>query len=116
MARRTQLGILTLTLAVALFVTSGTTGAQEVEPDPYVAPATSIAPETTVLNPENPAAAAAAVGGAQAEAGAQTEVQGASLAFTGGDVFALALIGAVLVGAGILLVRSRRNSGAVHTG
>ena len=114
MARRTQLGILTLTLAVALFVTSGTTGAQEVEPDPYVAPATSIAPETTVLNPENPAAAAAAVGGAQA--GAQTEVQGASLAFTGGDVFALALIGAVLVGAGILLVRSRRSSGAVQPG
>ena len=112
MARRTQFGILTLTLAVAFFVTSGTAGAQEIEPDPYVAPATSIAPETTVLNPENPAAAGASVGGAQAEA----EVQGASLAFTGGDVFALALIGAALVGAGFLLVRSRRSSGAVQPG
>jgi hypothetical protein len=112
MARRTQIGILTLTLAVALFVSAGTASAQEIEPDPYVAPATSIAPETTVLNPENPQAAEAAVNGAQAEA----QVQGTSLAVTGGDVFGMLLVGAVLVGAGLVLVRARRRSSGVQPG
>ena len=103
------MGILTLTIAAALFVAPGPAGAQEIAPDPYVAPATSVAPETTVLNPESPQAA-------EASAGTQAQVKSSTLAFSGGDAMGLLLTGAVLLAAGLLVMRMRRRPSGVEPG
>ncbi len=89
---------------VVVLCTAGIAGAQD-SIDPYVGPTPSVAPQTTVLVPSEPAAPPAAA--------AQAQVQGETLAFTGGDVAAVAVLGAVLLGGGALLLNVRRRPHAV---
>lgn len=113
MNRRSVFGVVVAALLAGVLFVAGSAGAQEA--DPYVGPATSVAPETTVLQPSGPSDqgnATAAVAG-ETSATQSTEVAGESLAFTGGDVAGLALMGAVLIGGGAILVRARRRSDAV---
>lgn len=85
---------------------AGTAGAQDVG-DPYAGPRSTVLSNTTVLTPQGEASG---TNTATAESTPATEVEGTALAFTGGDVLALAAIGAgaVLVG-GLALVARRRN-------
>ncbi|MCP4435796.1 MAG: hypothetical protein GY812_09940 [Actinomycetia bacterium] len=101
MSRRARYSVGAVVATVVVLCTAGIAGAQD-SIDPYVGPTPSVAPQTTVLVPSEPAAAAA-----------QAQVQGETLAFTGGDVAAVAVLGAVLLGGGALLLNVRRRPHAV---
>lgn len=96
-------GVVVLTLTVIALGAAGVAGAQEV--DPYVGPSPTVSPEvvdrgvpTEVLSETATAAPA--------------EVQGRTLALTGGDVGALVVIGMVALAAGTALVAARRRAAA----
>ena len=76
--------------------------------DPYVVTVPSTAPETTTLDPQ-PRIASQPL---ELSAAPVAQVKADTLAFSGGDVTALAVIGAVLVSGGSLMLFYRRRSGA----
>jgi hypothetical protein len=110
-----QLGALGLAALAAVVLWGGTASAQDgtpADPDAYVGGNTSIAPTPAELTPEAPDASVSGESLSSAGAApASQEVKSATLAFTGGDIVTLSVIGlgAVLVGA-IVVFGRRRNT------
>lgn len=107
-----RLALLLIT-AATLVVGTGVASAQEVG-DPYAGPTSTVVTSTSVLTPEEPEVLGATQSaGDSAAAGATSgEVQGTALAFTGGDVTALLVVGGVALLVGIVLVAGRRRATA----
>lgn len=103
MSKYARVGLIAAISSLFFLGFAGAASAQE--SDPYIGPTPSIAPETTVLAPEN-----IAIENVETQTAPVAEVQGEILAFTGGDVAALAMIGVVLVGGGALVLAARRRS------
>jgi hypothetical protein len=99
MTVRSAAATISLIFVASLAVMAGSAGAQS--NDAYVGAEVESA---TQLKPEAPQVAAASVSNGSA-------VRSATLAFTGGDVLALALVGsvAVMAGGSLLLVRRQKS-------
>ena len=99
----------TLVAGIALMVLStGPALAQEqpTDPDAYVGGTTTIA-----ANPSNIDPAEASADPATSSVGQPSQVEGATLAITGGDITALALVGLCALVTGGLILNRRRSSG-----
>ncbi len=106
-----------MTIAAAMTLgLAGTAGAEGTGPE-YVGPTSTVVTNTTVLEPqtdvlsanlENTEASQSAAATSESAANA-TQVESATLAFTGGDILALVgiALGAIVVGALILTARRR---------
>lgn len=90
---RTRIALAVAIVGAGTLAGAGVAGAQA---DPYVSPSSVVTPQVLSENVERPAVASASAESA--------------LAFTGGDVAGLALIGGVAVAAGAAITISRRRT------
>lgn len=108
-----RLGVIGLAALAAVVLWGASASAQDTDsadPDAYVGGNTTVATTPTELTPEAPEAAVSGESlDSAASATASEEVQSSTLAFTGGDVLTLSLIGlgAVAVGTAVVFTRRR---------
>jgi hypothetical protein len=97
-----------LSIAAAMvFGAAGVAGAQS--SDPYAGPPSTVLSDTTDLPPADAAAGGAAASESGSVTAADTmEVEGTSLAFTGGDIAALLGIGIAVTALGTFVLFARR--------
>jgi type IV secretory pathway VirB2 component (pilin) len=101
-----------LTVSVALVFLAPLSQAGAQEGDPYVGPASTVQGAVTELPPEEAPLVGASSPAAVASAQESSEVEGAALAFTGGDVAVLVAVALAAIAIGAVALAGRRSATA----